>query len=162
MDQGLMANPIKQSFLTELLRRFPDASKLPASQSLYDLGGGQGRVYIRYSKTHPGNRTFYGLRSTDLQQLEGHHSVICFLWNDQIEPLLVPFADFEDVFFGCLSWRRLQTDSISRNAAQIILQIGRSAKSRRRAGCRTCYCWTGHFNCLDCVEIHEAIAIAGF
>ena len=93
-----MPNPVKQAFLTELLRRYPTATKLPASQSLYDLGSDKGRLYIRYSKTHPGNRTFYGLRNTDLQQLEGQHSVICFLWDNQSEPLLVPFADFEDVF----------------------------------------------------------------
>src|ERR1051326_2223654 len=93
-----MPNVFKQAFLGELRRRFPAATKLPASQSLYDLGGGQGRVYIRYSKTHPGNRTFFGLRKTDLQQLEGYHSVICFLWDNQAEPLLVRFSDFEDVF----------------------------------------------------------------
>ncbi|HEV2969714.1 MAG TPA: hypothetical protein VGY55_06970 [Pirellulales bacterium] len=93
-----MPNDIKTQFLADLLSRFPSAKKLPDSQSLYDLGGGNGRVYIRYSKVHPGRRTFYGLRKTDLLQLEGHNSTICFLWDGQSEPLLVPFADFEDVF----------------------------------------------------------------
>jgi hypothetical protein len=90
--------PVKSQFLIELLRRFPASRKMPGSQSLYDLGPGQGRLYIRYSKVHPGCRTFYGLRRIDLQQLEGHNSTICFLWDDQAQPLLVPFGDFEDVF----------------------------------------------------------------
>jgi hypothetical protein len=91
-------NDVKHRFLADLFSRFPSARKLMGSQSLYDIGGGQGRVYIRYSKVHQGRRTFYGLRKTDLQQLEGHNSLICFLWDEQPEPLLVPFADFEDVF----------------------------------------------------------------
>lgn len=55
-------------------------------------------MYVRYSKLHPNNRTFYGLRKIDLQQLEGHHSLICFLWDTQQEPLLVPYQIFEEVF----------------------------------------------------------------
>jgi hypothetical protein len=38
------------------------------------------------------------LRQEDLRQLEGHPSVICFLWNDQEEPLYLPYADYEEVF----------------------------------------------------------------
>jgi hypothetical protein len=93
-----MATDVKNRFVQDLLSRFPLAKRLPASLSLYDLGQGQGRVYIRYSKVHSGQKTFFGLRKVDLQQLEGHNSLICFLWDEQREPLLVPFADFEDVF----------------------------------------------------------------
>lgn len=89
---------VKQRFLQNLLIRFPTAKKLPDSKSLFDLGEGNGRLYVRYSKVHPGGKTFYGLRRFDLQQLEGHSSIICFLWDTQDEPLLIPFADFEDVF----------------------------------------------------------------
>jgi len=89
---------VKEQFLAELARRFPASRKMAGSQSLFDLGEGQGRMYIRYSKVHSGGRTFYGLRRIDLQELEGHNSTICFLWDGQAEPLLVPFADFEDVF----------------------------------------------------------------
>jgi len=93
-----MPADVKQLFLADLYQRFPASKKMPRSQSLYDLGPGLGRVYIRYSKLHPGGRTFYGLRKIDLHELEGHTSTICFLWDEQTEPLLVPFADFEDVF----------------------------------------------------------------
>ncbi len=47
---------------------------------------------------HPRSQTFFGLRRDDLRQLEGHKSFIAFLWDGQTEPLLVPFAEFEEVF----------------------------------------------------------------
>ena len=56
------------------------------------------QVYIRYSRVHEGNKTWYGLRAEDLQRLEGHLSFVCFLWDDQVQPLLVPFSEYEDVF----------------------------------------------------------------
>ena len=71
--------------------------KMPGSQSLFDLGN-DCRLYIRYSKVHDKRRTFYGLRKTDLRNLEGHRSLICFLWDGQREPLLIPYGEFEDVF----------------------------------------------------------------
>ena len=93
-----MPNDIKDSFLKELDRRFGPLRKLADSQSLFDVGGGAARVYVRYSKIHPGQRTFYGLRDLDLRILEGHPSVICFLWDNQQTPLLVPYSDYESVF----------------------------------------------------------------
>lgn len=59
---------------------------------------GRVRIYVRYSKQHPGNRTFYGIRRRDLQQLEGHRSFICFVWDEQDDPLIVPFDRYEDLF----------------------------------------------------------------
>ena len=38
------------------------------------------------------------MRDVDLKQLEGFPSYICFLWEDQDEPLLLPYADYEEVF----------------------------------------------------------------
>jgi hypothetical protein len=93
-----MANKTKTAFLRELAERYGSLRKLDRSQSLYEIGDGAARVYIRYSKVHSGARTFYGLREEDLQKLEGHPSIICFLWNGQTEPLLVPFSEYEDVF----------------------------------------------------------------
>jgi len=93
-----MANEAKTAFLKELTERYGSLRKLERSQSLYEIGDGAARVYIRYSRVHSGNRTFYGLREEDLQRLEGHPSLICFLWNRQTEPLLVPFSEYEDVF----------------------------------------------------------------
>ncbi|TMP91162.1 MAG: hypothetical protein E6L08_11785 [Verrucomicrobia bacterium] len=92
-----MPKDVKQLLLNELRERFGSIKKLPNSQSLFEIGN-QARIYVRYSKLHPNNRTFYGLRQTDLQQLEGHQSLICFLWDSQKEPLLIPYRDFEEVF----------------------------------------------------------------
>jgi hypothetical protein len=93
-----MANTIKASFLQELQRRFGSYEKFGESLSLFKIKGTDVRIYIRYSKTHPGQKTWYGLRKSDLEQLEGHPSLLCFLWDEQIEPLIIPYADYEDVF----------------------------------------------------------------
>ncbi|MCL4538074.1 MAG: hypothetical protein M1378_00475 [Bacteroidetes bacterium] len=94
-----MGNEVKESFLAELKKRFGNPTKLSNSLSLFDIEG-LARIYVRYSKTHPDNRTFYGLRERDLQKLAGHNSFICFLWDGQAEPLFVPYSEFEDVFAG--------------------------------------------------------------
>lgn len=93
-----MANGTKSLFLDELAKRYGPPRKLKRSQSLYEIGDGAVTVYIRYSRVHSGDRTFYGLREEDLQRLEGKPALICFLWNDQPEPLLVPFSEYEEVF----------------------------------------------------------------
>ena len=93
-----MMSEIKRTFLKELAERYGSLRKLERSQSLYEIGDGAIRIYIRYSKVHSGNRTFFGLREQDLQRLEGHSSLICFLWDGQTEPLLVPFSEYEEVF----------------------------------------------------------------
>lgn len=93
-----MANLTKAEFLEELAKRYGNIHKLPRSLSLYDLGDGAGRIYIRYSKVHSPGRTFYGLRKKDLQELQGRPSAICFLWDDQTEPLFVPYSEYEELF----------------------------------------------------------------
>jgi hypothetical protein len=93
-----MPKAVKQDFLDELRQRFPSLKKSPDSQSLFEIPETSSRIYIRYSKVHPGNRTFFGLRQADLRWLEGRRSVICFLWDGQQMPLLLPSAAFEDVF----------------------------------------------------------------
>src|SRR5437762_5594131 len=93
-----MANRVKESFLTQLSKRYGAFRKLDKSLSLYELNDSHVRLYLRYSKVHGRNQTFYGLREEDLRRLEGHPSVICFLWNDQIEPLVIPFSNYEDLF----------------------------------------------------------------
>jgi hypothetical protein len=87
-----MANEIKESFVRELSKRFGKSQKLEGSKSLFEIGNGAARVYIRYSKIHKRNETFYGLRQEDLKRLEGFLSFVCFLWDGQAEPLLVPFS----------------------------------------------------------------------
>lgn len=93
-----MTKEVKIVFLQELSRRCGSLRKLDGSDSLYEIGGGIARVYIRYSRVHGGTKTWYGLRFDDLRRLEGHSSFICFLWDNQVEPLLVPFSEYEDVF----------------------------------------------------------------
>lgn len=93
-----MAKPVKEAFLTDLAKRYGPFRKLDKSQSLYELNDSRVRLYLRYSKVHGKNRTFYGLREEDLRQLEGHPSIICLLWEEQSEPLLIPFSNYEEVF----------------------------------------------------------------
>lgn len=93
-----MANERKGAFLEELRVRYGTLKKLEKTLSLYDVGDGACRVYIRYSKIHGRTSTFYGLRREDLHLLEGCPSVICFLWEGQVAPLFVPFTDYEEVF----------------------------------------------------------------
>lgn len=93
-----MANSIKLDFLSELEERFGKLDKLPHSQSLFQLHGQSVRIYVRYSKSHPGRRTFFGLRETDLRQLVGFESFVAFLWDDQDEPLFSPFPDYHELF----------------------------------------------------------------
>jgi len=93
-----MPNEIKAKFLENLKSRFGSLRKLQRTRSLYEIGPKGVRVYIRYSKLHDRNEAFYGLRKEDVQQLEGHASVLCFLWDGQDDPLVVPFSEYEDVF----------------------------------------------------------------
>ena len=95
-----MAKPIKQEFLAQLAARFGVVKRLNDSQSLFEIGNGAARVYVRYSKLHPRGQAFYGLRLSDLKALEGHPSVICFLWDGQAAPLMLPFSDYEQLFQG--------------------------------------------------------------
>jgi len=93
-----MAKPVRDNFLRNLSSRYGVCRKLPKSNSLYEVGDGAARVYIRYSKRHERNTTFYGLRNDDLKQLQSHASFIVFLWDDQADPVLVPFSEYEGVF----------------------------------------------------------------
>ncbi len=93
-----MANQLKPVLLAELKRRYGSLRKLDATQSLYEIGNGAARVYIRYSKLHLRNQGFYGLREDDLRKLEGLPSVLCFLWPGQTEPLFIPFTEYEEIF----------------------------------------------------------------
>ena len=93
-----MPNPTKEAFVSALKERVGGLTKLPNSNSLYEVGSGLARIYIRYSKLHDGNTAFYGLRQSDLRHLEGQAAFIVFLWDGQLEPLFVPFASYEEIF----------------------------------------------------------------
>lgn len=93
-----MPNLRKLGLLDDLRKRFGDVRKLKGSESLFVVGNEAARIYVRYSKVHEGGRTFFGLRQIDLRQLEGHHSYLCFLLDDEAPALFIPYADFEEVF----------------------------------------------------------------
>ena len=93
-----MPNEVKAQFLSELSKRIGTLQKLGSSQSLYAVGGDQVRVYVRYSRLHGADRTFYGLRESDLRQLQGRKAFLCFLWDGQPEPLVLDFSDYEELF----------------------------------------------------------------
>jgi hypothetical protein len=93
-----MSNPHKTKVLDDLRQRFGQVRKVKASESLFVIGDEAARVYFRYSRVHPGGRTFFGLREVDLRQLEGHNSYLCFLLDNGSPPVFVPYSDFEEVF----------------------------------------------------------------
>ena len=93
-----MSNLIKSNFLIILKERIGNYRKLPNSLSLFEVGDGLCRIYTRYSKVHERNQAFYGIRKEDLKQLEGFNSFICFLADKQVEPIFVPYIDFEEIF----------------------------------------------------------------
>ena len=93
-----MPNQVKINFLKNLGERYGKLKKLPNSLSLFEIGDGVCRVYIRYSKVHSRNQSFYGIRKDDLKELDGFNSIICFLWDTQTEPLFLPYSEFEEVF----------------------------------------------------------------
>jgi hypothetical protein len=85
-----MANPSKPKFLEQLRARFGEVKKLAGSLSLYEIGGGEVRIYTRYSKRHARKQGFYGLRKADLDRLEGVSGFVVFLWDEQEMPLIIP------------------------------------------------------------------------
>src|ERR1700722_7417454 len=93
-----MPNEFKINFIKDIETRYGKLKKLPNSLSLFEIGDGICRIYIRYSKVHNRNQSFYGIRKDDLKYLDGFNSVICFLWDSQKEPLFLPYHEFEEVF----------------------------------------------------------------
>ena len=92
-----MASPVAVAFLADLESRWGRLRRLPNSNSLFEVAA-CARAYLRYSKVHKGSSTFFGLRKTDLLQLEGFPSFLCLLWDSQSAPLVIPYEDFRGVF----------------------------------------------------------------
>jgi hypothetical protein len=93
-----MANIHKTRLLESLQHRLGALRRLPGSQSLFVVGNDAAVIYFRYSRVHDRGRTFFGLRETDLRQLEGRNGFLCLLLDDGSTPLFIPYAEFEDVF----------------------------------------------------------------
>lgn len=92
-----MGSKVREQFISLLKDQFGPIHRLGPGNSLFHISD-KVRVYVRYSKVHAGGSTFFGLRKDDLDQLEGFPSYIAFLWDDQKQPLLVPFGKFVEVF----------------------------------------------------------------
>ncbi|MBI4568674.1 MAG: hypothetical protein HY719_09785 [Planctomycetes bacterium] len=84
--------------MATLSSRYGGTKRVGTSHSLFEVGTSGVTIYVRYSKKHPDNRTFFGLRQDDLAYLESRPSVMCFLWDGQQTPLLVPFEEYAHVF----------------------------------------------------------------
>jgi hypothetical protein len=114
-----MAKQSKIDFFAELSKRFGKPELLPDSYSLYKFKNSNVRIYIRYSRTYQDRQTtWYGLRNQDLKALEGFPSAICFIWDNQQEPLIIPFSEYEDVF------HTIEPTSDGQYKAQVILVNG--------------------------------------
>lgn len=111
-----MPNIVKEEFLKKIAEQFGKPIKLPNSLSLFDIGNGAYKLYIRYSKVHSKKQAFYGLRTEDLKQLQASNSVIAFLWDNQAEPLIIPYSEFEDV------WSNVSPASDGQIKAQVFLK----------------------------------------
>lgn len=109
-----MPNLYKIGILESLRNKFGELHKIKGSESLFKIGEDAARVYIRYSKVHPGGRSFFGLREVDLRHLEGHNAFLCFVLDDGSAPLFVPYGDFEEVF------RNAQTASDGQYKVQLL------------------------------------------
>lgn len=92
-----MPSPARDAFLAGLSARFGSLTRLGTSKSLFEIGDSRARIYVRYSKLHPRQQMFYGLRTVELRQLEGHPAFIALVWDDQPAPLLLPYDEFEEV-----------------------------------------------------------------
>lgn len=88
----------RDMFLRELAERAGPLKRLGNSRSLFELGSGEAFVYVRYSRVHGKGSTFYGLREEDLRELDGRTAFVALLWDEQAEPLLLPLADFAELF----------------------------------------------------------------
>lgn len=93
-----MSSGSKESVLESIRRKFGHVSKLAGGNSLFSVGDDAARIYFRYSKVHKNGQTFFGLRQVDLRKLEAHNSYICFVTDNAPAPVLLPFADFEELF----------------------------------------------------------------
>lgn len=96
-EKGLVASPTRREFLSSIESELGPLHQLGTGTSLFTIRD-KVRVYVRYSKVHQRDSTFFGLRQEDIALLEGFPSFIAFLWDGQKEPLLIPYEQFAAVF----------------------------------------------------------------
>ncbi len=151
-----MPNKVKINFLAELENKYGKLRKLPNSQSLFEIGDGLCRIYIRYSKVHNRNQSFYGIRKEDLRQLDGLNSVICFLWDTQKEPLFLPYDEFDEIFSS------LEPASDGQIKVQIYHEKSGAEFYIANAGRFNVESYIGWNNIDNCIDKNKMIRIPDF
>ncbi len=93
-----MPNNFVQDIVGKIKTDFGNLRKLGDGNSLYEIPSTGVLIYFRYSRlSQKGNYTaaFYGLRKPDIDLLQGKQSFICFVWDEEKSPILLPFNYFE-------------------------------------------------------------------
>lgn len=93
-----MANLFVQNIIEKIKKDFGSLKKIGDGNSLYEISSNGALIYFRYSKlTIKGKNRggFYGLRKEDIKLLSGKNSFICFIWDREDAPILIPFKNYE-------------------------------------------------------------------
>jgi hypothetical protein len=96
-----MASPHYQIILDKIKTDFGEIKRVGDGYTLYYISSIDAFIYLRYSKLTSRSKSksaFYGLRADDLLLIQGKKSFICFVWDNELSPLLVPFNYFEQYF----------------------------------------------------------------
>ena len=93
-----MPNIFIQNTIGKIKEDFGNLRKTGDGNSLYEIPSTGVLIYFRYSRLFKkGSYTtaFYGLRKPDIDLLQGKQSFICFVWDENKSPILLPFNLFE-------------------------------------------------------------------
>lgn len=93
-----MANLFVQNIFNRLETDFGKLKKVGNGNSLFEITSNGALIYFRYSKLTNKSKLssgFYGLRQEDIKLLKGKKSFICFVWDNDNEPILLPFSNYE-------------------------------------------------------------------
>lgn len=98
-----MANLIVQNIISQIQNKCGKVEKIGDGYSLYKIASNDVYIYFRYSKIAKASknvlRSFYGLRKEDISLLQGKKSFVCFVWDNEFSPILLPFNQFENYFY---------------------------------------------------------------
>jgi hypothetical protein len=96
-----MPNQYVNTILDKIISDFGRVQKIGNGNSLFKIIANDVVIYFRYSRIsrHRGQPSaFYGLRNEDLKLMEGKNAFVCFVWDEENSPVLIPFARFEYYF----------------------------------------------------------------
>src|SRR3989338_914335 len=93
-----MANLFVQNIIEKIKTDFGLLKRIGDGNSLYEISSNGALIYFRYSKLTSKGKVqsgFYGLRKEDVKLLSGKNSFICFVWDRDDTPVLIPFKNYE-------------------------------------------------------------------